>query len=65
MSAYENDIKAVAALKEAAGAGWSGISEESVARMRAQNKFKTGLDVAKYTAKIMREDMAAYDADSS
>ncbi len=65
MSAYQNDIKAVAALKEAAGAGWSGISEESVARMRAQNKFKTGLDIAKYTAKIMREDMAAYDADSS
>ena len=65
MSAYQNDIKAVAALKEAAGAGWSGISEEAVARMRAQNKFKTHLDIAKYTAKIMREDMAAYDADSS
>jgi isocitrate lyase len=65
MSAYQNDIKAVAALKEAAGAGWSGISEESVARMRAQNKFKTGLDIAKYTAKIMREDMANYDKDTS
>jgi len=65
MSAYQNDIKAVAALKEAAGAGWSGISEEAVARMRAQNKFKTHLDIAKYTAKVMREDMAAYDADSS
>ena len=65
MSAYQNDIKAVAALKEAAGSGWSGISEEAVARMRAQNKFKTHLDIAKYTAKIMREDMAAYDADSS
>ncbi len=65
MSAYQNDIKAVAALKEAAGAGWSGISEQAVARMRAQNKFKTHLDIAKYTAKVMREDMAAYDADSS
>ncbi|MCB2058581.1 MAG: isocitrate lyase, partial [Novosphingobium sp.] len=42
---------------------WSGIDAESVARMRLQNRFKTGLDIAKYTAKIMRADMAAYDAD--
>ena len=45
------------------GPSWSGISAESVARMRAQNKFQTGLDIARYTAKIMREDMAAYDKD--
>ena len=44
---------------------WSGIDAESVARMQLQNRFKTGLDIAKYTAAIMREDMAAYDADSS
>jgi isocitrate lyase len=30
--------------------------------MRIQNRFQTGLDIARYTAKIMREDMAAYDA---
>ena len=42
---------------------WSGIDAESVARMRLQNRFKTGLDIARYTAKIMREDMAAYDKD--
>ncbi|MBA3054581.1 MAG: isocitrate lyase [Sphingomonadales bacterium] len=42
---------------------WSGIDAESVARMRLQNRFHTGLDIAKYTAKIMRADMAAYDAD--
>ena len=42
---------------------WDGVSEEAVARMRAQNRFKTGLDIAKYCAKIMRNDMAAYDAD--
>jgi isocitrate lyase len=29
--------------------------------MDLQNRFKTGLDIARYTAKIMREDMAAYD----
>jgi isocitrate lyase len=33
--------------------------------MRAQNRFQTGIKIAKYTAAIMREDMAAYDADSS
>ncbi|MGJ0238829.1 isocitrate lyase [Novosphingobium fluoreni] len=42
---------------------WNGIEAESVARMRLQNKFRTGLDIAKYTAKVMRADMAAYDAD--
>ena len=44
---------------------WDGISAESVARMRAQNRFRTGLDIAKYTAGIMRRDMAAYDADTA
>ncbi len=42
---------------------WDGIDAESVARMRLQNRFRTGLDIARYTAKIMRRDMAAYDAD--
>ncbi|MET1755482.1 isocitrate lyase [Novosphingobium sp. RD2P27] len=42
---------------------WNGIEAESVARMRLQNRFRTGLDIAKYTAKVMRADMAAYDTD--
>ncbi|MEK7343934.1 MAG: isocitrate lyase [Pseudomonadota bacterium] len=42
---------------------WDGIAAESVARMRLQNRFHTGLDIARYTAKIMRADMAAYDTD--
>ncbi len=63
MSTLKEDIQAITALKEAAGSPWGAINPESAARMRAQNKFKTGLDIAKYTAKIMREDMAAYDAD--
>ncbi|KQS48939.1 MULTISPECIES: isocitrate lyase [unclassified Sphingomonas] len=42
---------------------WDAISPESVARMRLQNRFTTGLDIARYTAAIMRKDMAAYDAD--
>ena len=44
-------------------ANWNGIEAESVARMRLQNRFRTGLNIAKYTAKVMRADMAAYDAD--
>jgi isocitrate lyase len=65
MTQYQDDIKAVAGLKEQQGSAWNAISPESAARMRAQNKFKTGLDIARYTARIMRADMAAYDADSS
>jgi isocitrate lyase len=41
------------------------IRPEDAARMQMQNRFKTGLDIAKYTAAIMRRDMAEYDADSS
>jgi isocitrate lyase len=65
MSQYLQDIEAVAALRRAQDGRWNAINPEHAARMRAQNRFKTGLDIAKYTAKIMREDMAAYDADPS
>jgi isocitrate lyase len=65
MSSYTNDIEAILALKEANGSSWNAIGAEYVARMRAQNKFKHGLDIAKYTADIMRADMDNYDADSS
>ena len=65
MSKYQDDIKAVANLKDKEGSAWNAINPESAARMRAQNKFKTGLDIARYTAKIMRDDMANYDADPS
>src|SRR5947199_9240473 len=44
---------------------WTGVTAEAIARMRLQNRFKTGLDIARYTAAIMRADMAAYDKDSS
>lgn len=47
------------------GQTWNAINPEYIARMRLQNRFKTGLDIAKYTAKIMREDMANYDQDAS
>ncbi len=42
---------------------WDGIDAESIARMRLQNRFQTGLEIARYTAAIMRADMAACDED--
>jgi len=59
---YQSEVNAAAGAITGK-AGWESISAESVARMRLQNRFKTGLDIAKYTAAIMRRDMAAYDAD--
>lgn len=44
---------------------WTGVTAEAVARMRIQNRFQTGLDIARYTAAIMRRDMEAYDKDPS
>jgi isocitrate lyase len=64
MSQYNQDIEAIKALRDKMK-GWQGINPEYAARMRAQNRFKTGLDIAKYTAGVMREDMANYDADTS
>ena len=63
MSQIQKDIDAVATLRATEGEGWNAINPEYAARMRAQNRFKTGLDIAKYTAKIMRKDMEEYDAD--
>ena len=59
---YQQTIAAAGATISGNGAPWAGIEAESVARMRLQNRFNTGLDIARYTAKIMRADMAAYDA---
>jgi isocitrate lyase len=43
----------------------NGVNAEHAVRMRLQNQFKTGLDVAKYTADIMRRDIENYEADTS
>ena len=43
----------------------AGIDLESLAQLKTQNTFETHLDIAKAMAKVMREDMARYDADSS
>lgn len=60
---YQNTISQMRELIARNGPSWGAIDSESAARMAIQNRFKTGLDIAKYTAGIMRSDMAAYDAD--
>ena len=61
---YQKQIGELGKLIEDRG-NWTGIDAESVLRMRLQNRFQTGLEIARYTASIMRRDMAAYDADAS
>ena len=62
---YSSALQTIRSLKEKYGSTWDAISSESAARMITQNRFKTGLDIARYTASIMRSDMSEYDADSS
>ncbi|GAA3967547.1 isocitrate lyase [Allohahella marinimesophila] len=64
MSNIQQDINSLKEIVQA-NKTWESINPEYAARMRAQNRFKTGLDIAQYTADIMREDMAAYDKDTS
>ena len=61
---YAQDVDQIASLLKQHPT-WNAINPKHAARMRAQNKFKTGLDIAKYTARIMREDMANYDQDTA
>ncbi|MDX1489997.1 MAG: isocitrate lyase [Pseudohongiellaceae bacterium] len=65
MNTYRETVQQATKTIEQEGPSWAAISADYVARMKLQNRFNTGLDIARYTAKIMREDMAAYDRDSS
>lgn len=60
---YQDNIAKAQQLIGSHPGTWDGINAESVARMKLQNRFNTGLDIAKYTAGVMRRDMAAYDLD--
>jgi isocitrate lyase len=65
MSKHEKINNNVVDIDAMSSSDWSSINPEYVTRMRKQNRFKTGLDIAKYTASIMRKDMEEYDEDSS
>ncbi len=65
MATYQETTAEFARLCAQQGSTWNTINPEYAARMRLQNRFLTGLDIARYTAGIMRADMAAYDADTA
>ena len=65
MSKFNKTIEEASSINEMSNSNWDSINPEYVARMRLQNQFKTGIDIAKYTASIMRRDMDKYDSDSS
>src|SRR3546814_4190732 len=47
MMGYQEDMAQTGRLIRDHDGTWDGISGESIARMRAQNKFRTGLDIAR------------------
>ena len=65
MTNYNSALDVIRRLKSKHGQNWNTISPKNAARIGMQNRFKTGLDIAKYTAAIMRKDMNEYDADPS
>tara|TARA_B100000575_G_scaffold37595_1_gene25404 strand:+ start:121 stop:1701 length:1581 start_codon:yes stop_codon:yes gene_type:complete len=65
MSKYKNIIVEASSISSMKTSNWDSVNPEYVARMRLQNQFKTGIDIAKYTASIMRKDMDDYDNDPS
>jgi isocitrate lyase len=65
MTTYKQIVEELSNLKAAGKGSNVNINPEHAARMRLQNQFQTGVDIAKYTAGIMRKDMDDYDADPS
>ena len=65
MTNHDDELKNASNIPDMNTSNWDAINPDYVARMRMQNKFKTGIDIAKYTAGIMRKDMEAYDNDTA
>ena len=62
MASYKDLIQELTELKKQGNGSNVNIQAESAARMRLQNQFQSGLDIARYTAAIMRKDMEEYDS---
>ena len=61
MPSYKELIKELSEIKNKGNGSNVNIQPENVARMKLQNQFQSGLDIARYTAAIMRKDMEEYD----
>ena len=62
---FSGELEKLNSIPGFSGSNWDSINPEYAARMRLQNQFKSGIDIAKYTASLMRKDMDAYDSDTS
>lgn len=51
MNNYRSMLETATSTTSSQGETWKAINPEFVARMQLQNRFRTGLDIAKYTAK--------------
>ncbi len=65
MTTYRTDVEVMSALRRDNGQRWDMINPEHATRMRLQNRFTTGLDIARYTAAVMRRDIEEYEVDSA
>lgn len=59
------ELRAEALARYPSGQTPGGVTVDDIVQLKLQNTFDTHLDVARAMAKVMREDMAAYDADPS
>ncbi len=65
MKKYSDLVKEIKNSDGFKNSSWKSINPEYVARMQLQNRFKSGIEIARYNAAIMRKDMDLYDNDSS
>ena len=64
MAIYKEMIDSLLKLKKEGKEANVNVNPEHAARMRLQNQFQSGIDIAKYTASIMRKDMDDYDSNT-
>jgi isocitrate lyase len=57
------ELRAEAEARYPSGQTAGGVTVDDIVQLKLQNTFDTHLDIARAMAKVMREDMAAYDAD--
>jgi len=57
MVKYKELVAEFKNLKNSKGSLLGGVDPEHAARMKLQNRFSTGVDIAKYTSDIMHADM--------
>ncbi|WP_184148054.1 isocitrate lyase [Amaricoccus macauensis] len=58
-------LRAEALARYPKGAAPGGVGVDDIVQLKVQNTYDTHLDIARAMAKVMRADMAAYDADVS